>query len=285
MKRLVMLTVLLAFVLGMAANAAALELRASGDWRIEMLFTDNFDLLSADDEGATGTAAGNEDDLSILQRARTTFEFVANETLKGVLQTEIGTAAWGTNGAFGVGDSNAIIEVRQAYIDFNWPETDVRILAGFFSTALPSAVGASMIMSEEATGLQITVPVMDELALLLGYSRLRDAGDAPNTVNDEADTFGGDEFDVFYTALPISLDGITATPWYAYGWAGANAVNSGEFGLGGLIAPNATTQEGRSAHFAGLALTMDLLDPFVIGFDVNYGYVGSGEDADNQNRS
>jgi hypothetical protein len=57
MKRLVLLATVLAFVLGAASLASAATVKATGQWALEFLWSNNFDM--SDDAGDRG---GNGDD-------------------------------------------------------------------------------------------------------------------------------------------------------------------------------------------------------------------------------
>ena len=68
MKRLAILAILAAFILGTVATASAVELKAGGSWRVVANWLDNTDF--ADDDGAS------EDDFAVYQRARVYFDFI-----------------------------------------------------------------------------------------------------------------------------------------------------------------------------------------------------------------
>ncbi|QJB54952.1 outer membrane homotrimeric porin [Pseudodesulfovibrio sp. zrk46] len=275
MKRMIMLAVLCAFVLSAAAASAA-DIKASGAWAVEAIWQSNWGF---NDNGATNAEAKN-DNFEVSQRARTIFDFVANENLKAVLYTAYGTQEWGQGAlAIGAGDGNSAttggtrntIQVKQAYIDFNYPDTDVHVRVGYQGVALPAAIGGgSYILDEEAAAAVVSGPITDNVSYLVGYTR------AQESANEEHKGY----IDAYVAALPMSFDGFTFQPFgmYAPIGSGVKAADTPD----GLRAINATDGTGDSfdnAYWLGAAFTMDLFDPFVVKADLNYGKVASDIEA------
>lgn len=247
------------------------------------------------------------------------FDFIANENLKFVLQLQVGggntNGGWGRDGfALGQGDSatgkNTSIMTRQAYLDFNVPDTLVNVKAGYMTVTLPGYVGGSSILDDEVSAALVTAPIIDKtLSVLVGYMRLWDASSANNTVNRNSQTFGGygmrDEFDAFVLALPIKLDGIEAAPFFVYGWGGKDSLNdpyqnnplngpSGDKGrLRGLLTPGLGAnsvvagstnpvkfQKDLSAWWAGLTGKVTMFDPIWFAAGFNYGSLSGGQAID-----
>ncbi|MDC0335742.1 outer membrane homotrimeric porin [Pseudodesulfovibrio sp.] len=275
MKRLIMLAVLCAFVLSAAAASAA-DIKASGSWAIEALWASNWDFK---DKMVNSDA--DQGQFEVYQRATTTFEFVANENLKGVLVTRYGTQSWGSGGfRIGQGDSTTAantnqITVRRAYVDFNYPDTSVNVKAGYLAVTLPNAFGGgSMILDEEVGAAVVSGAITDNVSYLLGYARAYSGGATTNQ-----------EVDGYVAALPMNFDGITFAPFGMYAPIGgevtAAAVTTGTGAkMIGLAAANAsdtgvTGSSYDNAYWLGAAFTMDMFDPFVLKADVNYGKVAS----------
>lgn len=275
MKRLIILAVLCAFVLS-AAVASAADIKASGAWVVEANWNENWGF----NKNVAGEAKGAG--FAVSQRATTTFEFIANENLKGVLQTRYGTEQWGQK-SFGIGQGdNGIndntqnrITVRQAYIDFNWPDTTVHVRAGYQGVSLPAAFGGgSLILDEEIGAAVVSGSFTDNVGYLVGYARAHDEG--ANT-----DAYA----DAYIAALPMNFEGFSFAPFGMYASIG-DAVTAGTIAgsnMKGLAALNATSNGAAAdfdnAYWLGAAFTMDLFDPFVLKADVNYGKVSSKLDA------
>ncbi len=74
-------------------------------------------------------------------------------------------------------------------------------------------------------------PITDEIALAGAFIRHTDT-----LQNDLTDATSKDELDIFYAAMPVTLDGISATPYFAYAIIGedTNALGNNA----NLMAPN-----------------------------------------------
>jgi hypothetical protein len=235
MKRLVMLAVLCAFAFGMAATAAsAADIKATGTYTFEAVWGDN----SFDDDD-------QDSDFDVYQRLRTKFEFIANENLKGVLYTEVGTSTWGSTMHVAT-DIDDLVTIKAGYIDFNWPGTQQNIKVGHFGVALPNAVGGSIILDDELPSAVITGPITDNVSYLLGWHRLDKSG-AQNSTDDELDAVA--------MALPLSFDGVSVAPFVLAAYAGDN--------YDGNVTNNIT--------WAGVSFELTMFDPFVFKADLNYG--------------
>ncbi|WP_147821087.1 outer membrane homotrimeric porin [Salidesulfovibrio onnuriiensis] len=265
MKRLVMLAVLCAFVFGMAATASAADIKATGAYTFEFIWSD----MDFQDDAAAASK------FDVYQRLRTKFEFIANENLKGVLYTEVGTSTWGRQmkDSTNITDASTAqnegsVEIKAGYIDFNWPGTQQNIKVGHFGVALPSAVGGSIIQNDEAPALIVSGPITDNVSYLAGWVRADKAAASRNESS----------MDLWVGALPLTFDGVSVKPFFAIGGIG-DQYTAGDIPLTGMKAHNATsTTEINSAWWAGVAFELTMFDPFVFKADVNYGRVDAEED-------
>jgi hypothetical protein len=271
MKRLIILAVLCAFVLS-AAVASAADIKASGAWVVEANWNSNWDFADKIPTRSPESAFG------ISQRATTTFEFIANENLKGVLQTRYGTQKWGSRSfAIGAGDAGTNtptenrITIRQAYVDFNWPDTTVHVRAGYQGVSLPAAFGGgSLVLDEEIGAAVVSGSMTDNVGYLVGYARAHDENAAPTNAY----------VDAYIAALPMNFEGFSLAPFGMFAPIGTNVSAATVAGskMAGLAAINATNQNDAdfdNAYWLGAAFTMDLFDPFVLKADLNYGKVDS----------
>ncbi|WP_415519401.1 MAG: outer membrane homotrimeric porin [Desulfovibrio aminophilus] len=285
MKRLVLLATLLAFVFGMAASAHAVKVEASGAWAVEFLFTENFDM-------AKGNDGDNQGDFNVYQRLRTQFDFIANENLRGVLATEIGSTSdqqrWGGQN-YRFHDRFNGINVRRAYVDFAIPGTKITNRIGYQNINLPAAVGGgSMILDDEVAGVVTAIPVIDELSVVAGYARLYDF--------DNDDNISGTQntsLDAGVLILPVTLDGFKFAPFFMYAYAGSAAVNemvrtdpvTGDLigpGTWGLTGPGAISTAGRKVYWGGTSFEMTYFDPIKVMADVNYGKATGSDKVDDR---
>jgi opacity protein-like surface antigen len=253
MKRFTLLAVALVMVLGMAVSAsAAPEVSISGNLLVNAVWKDNWNFSKSQ----------GQRNMNIMERADLYFTVTANENLKGVLGLRSQRGEWGqtwTPGTVaGAGAAGAQMNIRDAYIDFNWPGTDVNVKAGLYTVGLPQAVGgASMIIAERAGAVMVTTPVTDNVGVLAGYTRLFD-GDT-STVASNNDNY----LDGYLLAVPLTFEDVSATPYFLYGAAGENCVASGE---------------DISAYWMGTDFTLSILDPFIIKADLAYGKLDADTD-------
>ncbi|AMK11380.1 hypothetical protein AWY79_09750 [Pseudodesulfovibrio indicus] len=252
-----MLAVALTLVLGMAVSAsAAPEVSISGNLLVNAVWNDNWNFAKNN---------ANKESMRIMERADLYFTVTANENLKGVLGLRSDRGEWG-KGGFALGQpgsaGTAQMNIRDAYIDFNWPGTDVNVKAGIYTVALPQSVGsASMIVAERAGAVMVTAPVTDNVSVLAGYTRLANDNDTttiPGTTIPTDNSAANDDnyLDGYLIAVPLNFEGISLTPFFLYGALGDNFNGSGEDG---------------SAYWYGTNFTMSMFDPFIIKADFNYG--------------
>lgn len=78
--------------------------------------------------GATSNKARDTDDaLSAMQLVRLQLDAVASESLSGTVYFEIGDTMWGQASSGGaLGADKTIVELRNAYIDWTVPNTDLK---------------------------------------------------------------------------------------------------------------------------------------------------------------
>ncbi|MBI5518536.1 MAG: outer membrane homotrimeric porin [Desulfovibrio sp.] len=276
-KRFALSLALLAGLAVGATSANAASIKATGSWQVDAA------LRSENDFNANSNADDNK--FSIGQRMRTKFEFIANENLKGVLETQIGTNSWGNGlyqisagrtpnstatGALAAGNGNLIL--RKGYVDFKWPNTKVNFLVGYQSLSLPAAFGlGSPILDDHFAAAAAVVPVTDNLSLVGGYARPYDANNFGSTSS--LRNVSGTSTDAAFLYANLDFTGFKVQPFFAYGYAGSNTGGAGVGAnlLGGMAAPTTGTAYGTRAYWGGAAFTMTALDPFKVMADVNFG--------------
>jgi len=243
MKRLIMLAVLCAFVLGASAASAA-DLKVSGAFVTDAAWMGGWDF---NDEGDTSA-------FDLKTRMDLVFQVVASEDLKAVFYTRT-DALWGQD-EFSAGETQGEIGVRRVYLDFNY--AGVNFKTGFLPVTLPNEVGGSLILDEEVTGLVATGAITENVGYMGAYVRVNDeAGNTTATSNAQ--------YDVYAAALPVTYDGFGMTPFFAYGNIGDNNDLAGNL-------------EDASAYWLGTTYAVNAFDPIVVKGDINYGNL----DADNE---
>ena len=236
-----------------------------------------------------------------MQRVRLQLDAVASEALSGTVYFEIGDQTWGQNasgGALGA-DSNSVVELKNAYIDWMVPNTDLKFRMGIQAITMPNVAGGSAVLDDDAAGIVASYQFNENVGLTAVWARLfNDNWDGENSASKRwtADGYKNyqDNVDMFALMLPLTFDGVKVTPWAMYGMIGNNAwdaIDAGWDGSNGSYpaytlrpypyANNAdikdinTSKAYGSAFWAGLPISVTAFDPLNIELDINYGYVES----------
>jgi hypothetical protein len=282
MKKLLVAAVAAAFLLCSTAPLSAAELSSYGFMKVVPQFTDNYGYI----EDGQGT-----NDFAVNQRARTFFDFTANEYLKATIGLEWDSAWGNSDGEAGrndglalMGDQN-MIETKHLYMDFTFPGTEVAARAGQSWIELPSNFGSS-ILGGDMPAISLNMPINDQLGMTLGWARTYDLNGGFGETKDES---GGDDNDILFATLPMNMDGFSLTPFGAYGFLGdgdtfadeGQAIGYGTAsslsGFGGnSLAPFG---DDIDAWWLGLSGDVTMMDPIVFLYDVNYGEI-DGDDAE-----
>ncbi len=281
MKKLGVFGMVVFLLLASASISFGMEVQAKGYWWIEGVMRNGWDFLGK------GAATSEDKTINIEQKLRTQFHFIANENLRGVLDTQIGTTNWG-NGMLAVGSGRSIstaaytlganqagngnIMLRQGYVEYKWPNTLVNIKVGFQTLTLPAAFGGgSAILDDQIAAAVVSAPLTDNISLLAGYARPYD-GNPSQTSTGTGLTGSGTATDVVFAALPVTLKGATIIPFAAYANAGAKTLSGNGAGTSaGFAGPNSSAGEGIRAYWGGVAATVTALDNFKFMSDFNYG--------------
>ena len=268
MKKLAILAVLACMVFGFAASASAVDLDAKGQFQFQMNIMDNANFIS--DKHVTG--GDSEDDLNFWFRARTEFRFIANENLWAVLYTEYKNRIGNGHTNESSSDNDDGLYVKRAYLQYRFPGTEVLTTAGIASINLPGAVTGSMILGDADLGtFMVETPITDQIAVAGAFIRVQDLAQRDGTIG--ASNEVNDELDIFYAAAPITIDGISATPYFAFANVGKNTN-----GVDGLeTAAAATYTKNLTAWWLGTSFEMDMFDPIVFAADIAYGSVDADQ--------
>ncbi len=276
MSRFKLLVAATMLVLLMAAGAQAAEVTARGYWWIEAVSRQNWNFN-----------AGQDNHFSIEEKLRTAFVFTANENLRGVLDTQIGTNNWG-NGLYQIssgrtpnstagganGSGNGNIMLRQGFIEYKWPNTLTNIKAGFQIVTLPAAFGGgSPIFDDQAGAFVVSTPLTDAVSLTAGYARPTDSNNfgSTSTING-----GGTSADLVFASVPMKTKTMSITPFgmfmYAGGQAAGRNTNLTSATLLGLTGPNSAAGQGARAYWGGAAFSMTPEElPLKVMADFDYG--------------
>ncbi|GHU92721.1 hypothetical protein AGMMS49925_11780 [Deltaproteobacteria bacterium] len=308
------LTILLAagLLLSAAGGAKAVDFQAKGGWLMGFGVNgglgENSFINKVRNNGGSKTKANTQDTFAAAQRIRLQLDAVASEALSGTVFFEIGDTTWGQNatgGALGA-DRTSVIELKNAYLDWQIPKTQLRTRMGIQGIALPNTAGGSAIMDADSAGIVASYQFNDNVGLTALWMRPVNGNFVGWT--DGADRAQGnnylDNIDLIALTLPLKVDCVEFTPWVMYGMMGKNVLEG--YGDGsypsryananpsswstvdgnlaftlnslypGFNAPNglgSTSKAYGSMFFAGLPLAVAVWDPLNIEIDLNYGYV------------
>lgn len=302
MKKLCTLLLAAAMTCAAAGAAQAIDFKIKGQWNMGFAVGETSLVRNTRDGAGVKTKGSNEDTFAARQRLLLQLDAVASENLSGTVMFHIGPQQWGRGnwqgGALGA-DSTGIIKVRQAYIDWLFPNTSLRTRMGIQNFALPSAAGGSAVFDLRAAAVNAHYDFNDNVGLTaLWFRPFNDNYTGPDGASRDPANYL-DNMDLFALMLPLHFDGLEVTPWAMYGIRGRNTGESGVYDniwdgrpdvsmtpylgkqmgnrYGGLNVVNngygRTSKAYGSLFWAGLPVVLKAFEPWNIEFDINYGHV------------
>ena len=295
MKKLMTLALAAGMLLGAATGARASDFKAKGQWLMGFAAGDGSFVSHTNKKGESKKAVDQDDAFSAMQRLRLQLDAVASESLSGTVYFEIGDTTWGQNssgGALGA-DSNSVVELKNAYIDWMVPNTDLKFRMGIQNIAMPNVAGGSAVLDDDVAGIVANYQFNENVGLTAVWARpfndnWNKTGASERWTGDDANYH--DNVDMFALMVPLTFDGVKVTPWAMYGMIGANSwdaidndLHKGSYPAYSLrpypLAYNGgsfnTDKAYGSAFWAGLPISVTAFDPLNIELDINYGYVES----------
>ena len=312
MKKIATLLLAAGLVFGVATGASAIDFKAKGQWIMSFDYGQNGGFTGGN--GRTGfnstpnkqSPYNNEDEFEAKQRVRLQLDAVASESLSGTVFFEIGNQTWGnssTSGAALGADGNNVVEVKNAYIDWLVPQTDLKFRMGIQGMALPSFTTESLVFNDDVAGVTASYQFNDNVGVTALWARPYN-DNYNGTTRNGSTTYGAsymDNVDVFALLAPLTFDGVKVTPWVMYAAIGPNSLGSastnytsnttalgvqgngksflaGMMPVGGGLHKDGTADNKRlgeygNAVWAGLTGEVTAFDPFRIAWDFNYGSV------------
>ena len=210
MKRICTLILAAGLVFGAATGASAIDFKAKGQWL--MGFSAGTDsLISKTRTGNNSKVkADTNDKFAAQQRVRLQLDAVASEALSGTVFFEMGDTTWGNNNSGGaLGTDGRIVEVKNAYIDWIVPQTDLKFRMGIQGMALPSFTTGSNVFNDDVAGITASYQFNETVGVTALWAR---------PYNDNyTDPNGGrtnymDNVDLFALLVPMTFDGVKVTP-------------------------------------------------------------------------
>ena len=288
MKKILTLMLAAGMLLGAASGAKAIDFKASGEWLVGFGLGDGSLIKDVDNK-----KYHHDDTFNAGQRVRLQLDAVASESLSGTVFFEIGDQMWGNAESGGaLGADGKEVKVKNAYIDWMVPNTDLKLRMGLQAVAMPNVAGGSAIMDGDAAAVVASYQFNDNVGLTALWMRPLNDNYAGRVYGDREDYQKNylDNMDLFALMLPLKFDGVELTPWAMYGMQGKNArfnegdVDTADGALGATLpgyyypgmngfALGKTSKAYGSMFWAGLPVAITAFDPLNIEFDINYGYV------------
>lgn len=298
-----MLALCLIFLCSTSA-AGAIEFSISGEYMAGVGLA-NAELMSKKKLPGWASARHVDDKerFGAKQNFKIQLEAEASESLAGLVFFEI-EQSWGkaSDGAALGADGTKQIRLKNAWLEWSPPAFGLKTRMGLQTLKLPSAAGGSAIMGTDVAAIVLSYPFNDVLGVTAFW--MRPVNDNFHSGYFEAGTNEGagylDNMDLFMAGLPARFDGIELTPWLMAGMMGKNSLrglqeinynepwrtSSGNLALTipglnpginfayGKTPFNSRTNSAPygSLFWLGFPVIVDLLEPWRLELDVNYGH-------------
>jgi hypothetical protein len=295
MKRMLTLLLAAAVTLCSAGGASAVDFKVQGEWRVGFGGGDTNFKSHTRDQGQERRKTDNNDKFAALQRIDLQLDAVASENLSGTVHFRLGDTTWGQADSGGaLGADAQIVALKEAYLDWTVPQSDLKLRMGIHHVTLPNMAGGSAVFDTETSGIAASYEFNENVTLTGIWARpFNDnfggrSGDYPSP---DRNANYLDNMDLFALLLPMKFEGFEVTPWVMYGIRGRNTGSFDDYRDGGLgdghpeytLSPYPDTINNvriadkayGSMIWAGLPLAVTALEPWNIEFDINYGFVES----------
>ena len=307
MKKIATLLLAAGLVFGVATGASAIDFKAKGQWIMNFDYGQNGGFTGGNGQTGFNQATKqykNEDEFEASQRVRLQLDAVASEALSGTVFFEIGQQTWGTSKGTSAGnsggslgaDGDSAVKVKNAYIDWLVPQTDLKVRMGIQGMALPSFTTGSNVFNDDVAGITASYQFNETVGVTALWARPFNDNYANDNDHGKSRYNYMDNMDVFALLVPLTFDGVKVTPWAMYSAIGPNTFRKGTdyYGnisgtsnkyptagmvpVGGAMHKDGTASTKAmgtygNAVWAGLTGEVTAFDPFRIAWDFNYGSV------------
>lgn len=243
--------------------------------------------------------------------------FIASENLSAYFDVIGGFFTWGgpsTNvpgpGSGGaLGSRAANIYLRQAYLDWMIPSTDIKVRMGQQMWVMPAFSTGNVNPTsgnEFGSGILVNAPINENVGLTVGWLRAASGPRRGTHASFPASDYADDNMDMFLVTVPLKFEGIRVTPWAtvaligkdekaypaAYSWthysplpsaAYQGLIAAGKDKTAGLFAKNAgnlgVARGNSTAYWLGLGGEITMFDPFRFAMDINYSGINTKHSA------
>ncbi len=256
MKHYALAALVAVFLFGSVNTASAMDDKAvwaQGLINVYFQWLDNADFSKRD----------GEDDFEAAQRTRLFVEYMSGENLTGVVRFEINNT-WGDVASGGGPGTDGIgVAVKNSFIKWTVPDTDLVMSMGLQGVALPSATYGQPVLNDDVAAVVASNRFNDMFTATLFWARLGDTQQS-----DTATSNSNDEWDAVGLILPIAFDGGSFTPWGVWTTQGKDS---------------AGTTKKSTGQWIGGALKVTAFDPISFGLDAMHGKVSTTPDTSDAN--
>ena len=152
MKKIATLLLAAGLLFSAAGMAQAIDFKIRGQWIMAFDYGEHGAFTGGN--GMTGYKKGNEDNFEARQRLRLQLDAVASENLSGSVIFEMGDQIWGQSSTGGaLGADGTVVEVKNAWLDWMVPDTDIKVRMGLQGFFLPSMTTGSQVWGDDAAGI------------------------------------------------------------------------------------------------------------------------------------
>ncbi len=230
MKKIATLLLAAGLVFGAATGASAIDFKANGAWLMYFQYGMNGNFQGKYKGHTTPGYKKGEDDFEAQQRLSLDLTAVASENLSGTVRFEIDND-WGKatkGGALGA-DKTDTIKLKNAYLDWMIPETDVKVRMGIQGIAVPSfTTGSGFVLNDDVAGVSASAKINEMVGVTAFWARpYNDNYTGTNLSGQGARSAYLDNMDAFGLLVPLTFDGVKVTPWGMYAATGPNTFRNG----------------------------------------------------------
>lgn len=311
MKKLNVFLICAFLLFGGAINVYAIDFKISGQWIMSFGYGENGTFEGKYNGNQQAGWGNGQDNFEANQRVRLRLQAIASENLSGEVHFELLETTWGQVGGGALGADGKIVAVKSAFIDWAIPDTSIKTIMGLQNITTPAMASGNSVLNDDMAAVVVNGQFSDEIGLTAFWARPYNdnyAGYQTNGVGPYKQKNFMDNVDAFGLFVPITLDGISITPWGMYAALGpnsfrgdtnssgdpfANLINgmgaSSSYYMAGMLPvggarhkdfTNANSSpSGRkltnygNAWWGGVTGSFSVLDPINIAFDYEYGSV------------
>lgn len=243
MKRIATISLAALLAVAIAIPAMAAEVSIGGAYKVGFIYRNHFKFRAENTP---------EDRFWAHQNSNVNFTFAVDEDTKVYFEIGMPNSRWGGDlGYSGDNTGDRRLRLSYSYVDWKFKQIGLNARVGLQQIRTPGFAAGTPVMHDKVVGINLSKSLGDVASINAAWLRLADAGNVE------------DEFDMFYVALPIRLEGLTLLPWGEYSLVGKNVSGRSTFA-------GATGGEDWDMWHAGISADMKFGD-FFVKADFMYG--------------